>query len=303
MSWWWQDMHNDNVYPLFAGMSEILRSAGWQEGAWTPVGFAGDNQPPSQLGDVIPEGETFNAQIALNAFRRLGRKMLGELSVADRLSADRAAESLSGYLRGSKEANLQRSIKLTAFLEGNAKLAFRVKSVASDVGLVVKVDGSEALRTNFIGGAATAARPKEINEDFTINLPSGKRVIEIANDGGVDWILIESLRLERVRPAEFAGGWKFTPESVGLRNTNKAVLYVYSPQVVYPAGALRYNPPLQTGQSVKLADWPAGKYNAQWFDTRSGKVVGTTQGATDGAILTLPVPNFNDDLAAIVTPQ
>jgi len=49
--------------------------------------------------------------------------------VASRLAADRASESLSAYLRGGNETNLQRSIKLTAFFGEKARLTLRVKSV------------------------------------------------------------------------------------------------------------------------------------------------------------------------------
>ncbi len=301
MPWWWQDMDADDVYPLYAALREILNAAGWQEGEWTPVEFVRHEGPPLELAQPLPNGEPFTAPVALNGFRRMQRKSPGEVAVASRLAAERASESLSGYLRGSKEADLQRAIKLTAFLGENARLAFRVKSVASDAVLVVRVDGAEVLRTNFVGAGAAPTRPQLINQDFALHLPPGKRVIEIANEAGADWILLDSLKLEQVLPAEFASGWTFGPEPVGLRDGKKAVLYVNSPWPVFPADALRYNPPLLAGQTVKLAGWPAGTYGAHWFDPTTGKAAGLTEATTEGNILTLPLPAFRDDLAAIVT--
>jgi hypothetical protein len=304
MPWWWQDMQADNVYPLFAALNEILNRAGWQQNEWTPIEFAGaDNGPPTDLDQELPGGEPFTAQIALNGFRRMQSKVSGEVAVASPLAAARASENLSGYLRGSKEASRQRSLKLRAFLDGGAKLTLHVKSVASDATLVVRVDGKETWRTNFTAAGASATSPREINRDFTMDIPWGKPVIEVANDSGEDWILLDSLKLERVRPAGFAGGWEFPPECIGLRRAKQAVFYVYSPWVVFPAGALRYNPPLLTNQSVKLPYWPAGRFSAQWFDPCTGKTAGATEAATEGGVLTLPLPPFNDDLAAIVTPQ
>jgi hypothetical protein len=284
-------------------MNEILGAAGWQEDGWTPVEFIRSEGPPVELAQPIPNGEPFNAQVALNSFRRMQRKSPGKVAVASRLAADRASESLSAYLRGGNETNLQRSIKLTAFFGEKARLTLRVKSVASDAVMVVRVDGAEVLRTNFVGAGAAHTKPQEINQDFAFDLPPGKRVIEIANDAGADWILLDSLKLEQMRPAEFPGDWAFAPEPVGLRNGKKAVLYVDSPLVVFPAGALRYNPPLLSHQSLKLADWPAGTFNARWFDPCTGREVGTTEATTEGNILTLPLPAFRDDLAAIVTLQ
>ena len=304
MPWWWQDMDADNVYPLFTAMNGILGAAGWREGDWTPVEFIRSEGPPADLVQPLPEGEPFDAQIALNGFRRrLQRKFPGEVAVASRLAADRASEALSGYLRGSQEADLQRSIRLTAFFGEKARLVFHVKSVASDATLVVRVAGAEVLRTNFVGAGAAPTRPQEINRDFVVDLPPGKRALEIANDVGADWILLDSLKLERVLPAEFPGGWTFGLEPVGLRSGKKAVLYVGSPGVVFPAGALRYNPLLLSHQCLKLADWPAGTFNARWFNPSTGKEVGTTEATTEGTVLTLPLPDFNDDLAAIVIPQ
>jgi hypothetical protein len=172
--------------------------------------------------------------------------------------------------------------------------------VVSNAELVVHIDAREALRKPFSSGGSASARSRALDEDLSIDIPAGERTIVIANEG-VDWIRISSVKLEQVRPAEFAGNWKWALESIGLRNGNKAVLYVNSPWVIFPAGALRYNPPLMTDRSVKLASWPAGSFSAQWFDPRTGKEIGATQGATAGTVLTLPLPAFRDDLVAIVT--
>ena len=324
MPWWWQDMHKDDVYPLFAVINGILRSAGWQEGVWAPVDFVSAGGPPTDLARAIPNGELFNAQPTLNSAWRLQRKLSGKLALADRLAADQASQSLMTYLLGRHDAEFQHPFRITAFFGEKAKLVLHVKTVHSDAELIVRVDGTEVLHTNFIRAAgvnATYLSPRQqtvrnyfiraadatatyrdINRDFTVNLSPGKRVIEIANDAGADWILIDSLKFEQVLPAEFAGGWHFAPEAVGLRSEKKAVLYVYSPWVVYPAGALRYHPPLLADQFVKLADWPAGKFSARWFDPCTGEVAGTTEGTTEAATLTLTIPPFRDDLAAIVTP-
>jgi hypothetical protein len=302
MSWWWQDIHQDDVYPLYAALNGILRNAGWQDGEWTPVDFVSAGGPPTDLARAIPNGEPFNAQLTLNSAWRLQRKLSGQLALADSLAADQASQSLMTYLLGRHDAEYQHPYRITAFFGEKAKLVLHVKTVFSDAELVVRVDGKEVLHTNFVQASGVTTTYRDVNQDFTVDLAPGKRVIEIANDAGADWILIDSLKFEQVLPAEFAGGWHFAPEAVGLRGEKKAVLYVYSPWVVYPAGALRYNPPLLAGQIIKLADWPAGKFSARWFDPRTGEAVGTTEGTTHDATLTLTVPPFRDDLAVIVTP-
>jgi Domain of unknown function (DUF5060)/Cellulase (glycosyl hydrolase family 5) len=303
MPWWWQNIHKDGVYPLFEAMSEILHSAGWQSGAWIPADFISTGESPTDLARAIPNGEPFTAQLTLNSAWRMQRQLSGKLALADSLAADLASENLMTYLLGKHDAEFQHPYRITAFFGEKAKLMVHVKTVFSDAELIVRIDGTEVLHTNFIRAPGATATYRDINLDFTNNIPSGKRVIEIANDNGADWVLIDSLKFEQVLPAEFAGGWHFTPEAVGLRSVKKAVLYVYSPWVIYPAGAHTYNPPLLTGESLQLKNWPAGKFNVQWFDPCTGKVIGTTKVSADKAILTLPLPAFRDDLAAIVTPQ
>ena len=303
MPWWWQDMDADDVYPLFAALNGILRRANWQSGTWTPVDFVSAGEPPTDLARAIPDGEPFNAQLTLNSAWRVQRKLAGKLALADPLAADRASENLMSYLLGRHDAEFQHPFRITAFVGEKAKLQFHVKAVYSDAELIVRVDGAEVLHTNFIRAEGVTATYRDIDQGFTVNLPPGKRVIEIANDTGADWILIDSLKFEQVLPGEFAGDWHFAPEAIGLRSEQKAVLYVYSPWVVFPAGAHRYNPPLVSGQSLQLTNWPTGKFNVQWFNPCTGKAISTTEVATDGAILPLPLPDFRDDLAAIVTPR
>jgi hypothetical protein len=302
MSWWWQNLDKDDVYPLYAALNGILRRAGWQSGTWTPVDFVSAGEPPADLVRAIPNGELFNAQLTLNSAWRLQRKLSGQLALANSLAADQASQSLMAYLLGRHDAKFQHPLRITAYFGEKAKLVLHVKTVHSDAGLIVRVDGTEALHTNFIRAAGDTTTYRDVNQDFTVNFPAGKRVIEIANDAGTDWVLIDSLKFEQVLPAEFAGGWHFAPEAVGLRSEQKAVLYVYSPWVIFPAGAHRYNPPFLTGQSLQLTNWPAGKFNVQWFEPSTGKAIGTTEVTTDGAVLTLSLPVFRDDLAAIITP-
>jgi hypothetical protein len=173
--------------------------------------------------------------------------------------------------------------------------------VGGSAELVVRINGAEALRTKLGDAGGPAAAPTEINRDFTVDLPAGKRRIEIANLGA-EWLILDSLRLDEVRPAEFPGGWHYAPGAVGLRRGAKAVLYVCSPWTTWPAGAFRFSPALQTNQSLRLTGWPAGRFIATWFDPSTGARVGTTEGAARDDLLTLPLPAFGDDLAGIVSP-
>lgn len=300
MSWWWQDLHSENVYTVYSAMSKILGTAGWQDGAWSPIAFPA-SLPPT---DVAMENEnegTFSAHFALSSYRRVPISL--EVGVADPLSAERASEVLSAYFHGSNNAAFQKPLRLTAFFGKDARLVFRIDSVASNLELVVQVDGAEAFRTRLLDKDGRAAVNREIDKEFSVPIPPGKHVIQITNTG-TDWAYFDSLRLDGVQPSSFAGNWQWAPETVGLRNPaeKKAVLYVYSPYVIYPAGAFHYHPPVLEHQTVTLPDWPAGKFNAVWYSPETGEEVGQTEAETTHGVLTLSLPSLSDDLAAVVAP-
>lgn len=301
MSWWWEDIHNDNAYSLYDAMSQILSAAGWHDGVWSPIADLGNPVAPTDLGSALPNGEPFSATLPLSSYRR--QPLSWELAIANPLSAERASEAISSFLHGSVDQKVQRPLKLTAIFTDQGKLSFHVNSVASDLDLVVQIDGAEAFRTHLADRDGAPSVNREIDKEFSVNVPAGKHVIQMINTGK-DWVNLDSIRLSGVRPAFYAGGWQYAPEGVGLHNAaeKKAALYLYSPYVAYPAGALRYRPPVFDPKSISLKNWPAGKFNARWFDPTTGKESAQTNGVSAGGVLTLPLPPFSDDLAGIVTP-
>ncbi len=298
LSWWWEDVHTDHAYPLYTALGSILRRAGWDEGDWQPIAFAGEPVAPAALGEPLPGGETFSGPVALNHFRRLALR--GEAVLADRLSAERAAEYLCGYLHGSAQPDKQQHLRLTAHFAPKGKVAFHVNSLAASANLIVRVDGTETLRTHLTDTDGALPGSNEINREFAIEIPAGRHTVEITHDGP-DWVQLDALKVEQLRPSAYAEGWRFTPERIGLRQTgSKAVLHITSPHIVWPAGALRFNPPVQHGETVTLLDWPAGHYSVEWFDPRTGTLIGSTRATSANGTLTLLLPDFAEDLAAIV---
>ena len=296
MSWWWEGIHDDQAYPFYTVLRDIMARAGWNEGAWTPATFVENGPAPSELGDAITNGDPFNAVIPLNQLRL--NPVSGEAALADPLAAARGAERISSYLHGTKNPQLQQHARFTAWFADKARLVFRVNSVAADADLLVRIDDAEKLRFPLANKDGLAVLNDEINQEFTVDLPPGKHRVEIAHTGA-DWINLKSLRFERLRPAPFSGGWQFATEAIGLRNDKTVVVYVRSPHVAWPAGALRYNPPVVRGATVILKDWSAGQSQVVWFDSKTGGEIASSTVSGTGN-LTLAVPDFTEDAVAIV---
>jgi hypothetical protein len=302
MSWWWEDVHADHAYPLYTVLRDIMARAGWDDADWSPATVATSGPPPFALGDPADGGEPFNATIPLNQLRL--NPVPGSAAIADPLAAARAAERISSYLHGARQPHLQQHARLLGWFADNARLVFRVNSVAADADLLVRIDDKEALRVPLKDQDGLAALNDEINQEFAVPIPAGRHHVEIAHTG-VDWVNLRSVRLERVQPAPFTGVWAFAPEAIGLQREDNAtvVVYVRSPHVAWPAGATRYNPPLVSGAAVTLTNWPARAGIVAWMDPSTGRNIASTPVARAGGDTRLPLPDFNDDLVGILTAE
>ena len=297
MSWWWQDIDKDDVYPLYAVLARVLGDAGWGSGAWAPAALAPRSPLPSELAPHRPGTEEFDAALALNTGRRL--RLPGTAVIASPLAAERSSERLSAYLYGAKNPDLAQGLRVTADFAKKARIVVWVKAAASDNDLVVRIGGAEVFRRHFARSDAKL-RPGTVRAvEFEVGVPSGRQTLEIAN-AGPDFTLLESVRLERVCNVGFAGGWDYGPEVAALRSGNKAVVYVTSPWVVYPAGALLYHPPQVAGASITILSWPDGPVRADWFSPVDGRSLGTTSARVSRGAAAIPVPDFTEDVVGVV---
>ncbi len=299
MSWWWEDLHDDRVYPLYTVVRDVMARAGWSEGGWAPAAFVERGPAPLALGEPADDAQPFTAQIPLNQLRL--NPVSGEAALADPLAAARAAERLSSYLHGSRQPQLQQHARMTAWFAERARLVFRVNSVAADTNLLVRIDSVETFRVALVDRDGLATLNDEINQEYAVDLPAGRHVVEITHTGA-DWVNLKSLRLERMLPAPFAGGWTFATEAIGLRRGDtSAVVYVRSPHVAWPAGASRYNPPVVRDAVVTLAGWHGGAAAVMWIDPATGREIIATRAEPGDGNLTLAVPEFSDDLVAVIS--
>jgi hypothetical protein len=297
MSWWWQDLDKDDVYPLYSALSRILGEAGWGSGEWGPAELAPRPPAPAELGPDRPEAEVFDAALALNAGRRL--RLPGTAVIASPLAAERSSERLSAYLYGAKNPGLSQGLRVTADFADRARIVVGVKSATSDNDVIVRLEGAEVFRRHFPRSDPKLRLGNVRAVEFDLGVPSGRQTLEIANVGA-DFTLLDSVRLERVRNVGFARGWEYGPEVAALRSGDKAVVYVASPWVVYPAGALRYHPPQVEAASLTILAWPAGPVRADWFSPVDGRSLGSTTARASGGAVEISIPDFNEDLVGVV---
>ena len=301
VSWWWEDIHLDNVYPVYSALSAILTRAGWREGQWTPAAVEPQPTPtPKRVGEILPGGAVFSGRILLNNVTWLD--LDGTAAITGPLAAERASESLSNYLGGSNQAPRQRPLRLDAWWASDSNVTVKITELGGEADLRVKVDGAEVSRTALVPPAPLQGRSAQVSREVTVPVPPGRHLVELEN-AGKEWLYIDSLRAQGIRESSFPEGWEFPPDVFALRRTNRALLYVVSPWAVYPAGAQKYRLPAQRGKSATLGDWPPGEYVIHWFNTETGAEVAVTRQRSDHGALSLTVPDFEDDIAAVVGPE
>lgn len=299
ISWWWENIHSENDYAVYSALGAVLNHTGWGTGLWTNVVFKTSGPPPPGVGNPLPGGVPFNVSCMLNS--TWGGKPPGELAVPNAAAADYSASTLNSFIHGVWHSDLKSPFILNAWLTNNARLVMHLNSVSDGSVMVVRVDGSELLRTNLPNLDGGYAVNNEYNLDIPVNLPAGKRLIEITN-AGADWFYLDSVRLEQVLPASYSNNWQPSCETIGLRGPHESLLYVVAPQFSFPAGATNAALPLQVAQTITLSNWNSGTFFTDWYNPGNATFLGSTKAVSKNGVLTLPLPDFNEDLAAVSYP-
>ncbi len=300
MSWWWENIDGENDYPVYSALGAILNRTGWGQGVWSAVGFQTAGTPPVLVGNLIPGGQPFNVQLPLNG--NWGVMTPGQVAVLSAAAAGYSASALNAFVQGSTHPDLKTPFQLSAWFTNNARIVMHLNSVSDGAIMTVRVDGSEIFRTNLVNLDGAYVIDEEYNIDVPANLPAGKHLVEVVNAGN-DWFFLDWVRLEQVLPAAaYSGNWQPSPDSIGLKGPRESLLYVVAPGVSFPANAANPSLPLQHAQTITLTNWPSGAFVGEWYDPATAASLGRTQAAVTNGSLTLPLPDFSEDLAAIVYP-
>ncbi len=294
MSWFWEDIHADNLYPAYRALRDFLVPSGWGNGEWQPLEFLTSGDPPVEVGDPLPEGQPFIVTLTLDG--NWGSKLDGQVAVANADAASRSASALNAFVHGTGHPDLRTPFRLDAWFTNAARLIMHVNSVSDGAVLSVFVDRSEIFQRSLPNKDGQWQVNNEYNEDIVVDLPAGRHLVEIRNAGG-DWFYLDWIRLEAVLPARYANDWRPSPVVVGLRGSRDSILYVVNPRVSYPANATNAVIEPFDGDALRIKSLPAGRYRALWHQPQTAERLGETVGTSDGALLTLPLPELREDLA------
>jgi hypothetical protein len=98
----------------------------------------------------------------------------------------------------------------------------------------------------------------------------------------------------------FQSGQSLT--TIGMAGLHESLVYLVPSTAAWPTGGTNASLPVQHGQSVILTNWPGGTFFAEWYNPKTGLLVGNSQSSTINSRLTLSLPDFTEDLAGIIYP-
>ena len=299
MSWWYENIHNENDYLIYSALGTILNRTGWGNGLWNNINFQASGTPPTTVADPVPGGQPFNVVLAPGGV--WGVRPSGRMAIPSVQAAVYAGTSLNSFIQGAWQSAFQAPFALSAWFTNNARMIIHLNSVSVSANLTVRLDGSNLYSTNLPNLDGLNDVNNEYNLDIPLNFPPGKHLIEITNTS-LGWVYLDWVRLEQVLPSTYAGNWQPSPDAIGLRGPHESLLYVVAPWVSFSGSSTNAVLPRQHGQSVTLTNWPAGRFLADWYDPATGTNTGSTQASTTNGSLTLPLPEFSEDLAGVVHP-
>jgi hypothetical protein len=110
------------------------------------------------------------------------------------------------------------------------------------------------------------------------------------------------VRLEQVLPASYPNNWRPTPDAIGLRGDNESLVYLVAPGVSFPANATTTNLPVQHATALTLTNWPGGPFITEWYAPATGARLGRMQASTTNGDLIIALPDYTEDLIAVIFP-
>jgi hypothetical protein len=293
MSWWWEAIHSENLYPLYQTVRTFVGRTHLGRGNWDPVTFRQSGSPPATVGPLASSTSPFSVQLELD--HQWGPRLRGTMAVPDAWSALESPGLLNSFVHGTGHPDLRVPFRLSAWFDTNASLTLHVNSVSDGAVVNVRVDGAGIFTRSLPNLDGTYQVNNEYNTNLVVALPAGKHLVEVRNAGG-DWFYLDWVALHNVLTATYDSGWTPEPVAIGVKGEGETLAYVANPLLKYPARLTNAVLPAVRDASITLSNWPAGNWHALWYHATNAVGLGQTAGATTNGVLTLPLPEFSEDL-------
>ena len=297
--WWWDDyVDSKKLWREFSAPAAFASRIEWNRRVFEPL------RVPPPLRAIASGEETFT-DIVITAALPWGRAHGEAIEV---LPNGQATRALPQYLFGPRKLMIQSPTLLRVDLPRATTMSVRVAKVSDQATLCVLVDGVVKHEFAFSelpgapGQKKTAINSYKIYEaqfdvDCAVELPAGAHDVGLAIVSG-DWLTLESIRLAGARSSKYADLHVLALQDAASGET---LAWLRDPASNWQSDRANIPPRTITDARVSLPVSRGGKYQVEWWDTRSGKIVRTDRVQAEGAALNVSPPPVQRDIALRAT--
>lgn len=300
MSWWWEKLFEENVYPYFRITSQILNATRLSFDKATPIIFPYSNSAPAELGTLLTDKKPFSVTLTLN--QEWGTKLPGILAISTPEIAEFSSSVFNSFVHNSAHPDLKIPFEIKAFFDTNAQITLHLNSVSTDPILCIDLDGTNIFKLPLKNIDGTYQVNNEYNTNITVAIPQGFHKINIINRG-VDWFFLDWVQISNILPTTLPTNWTPQPAACGVTLPNSSIIYVVSPFTHYPAGASNQNPITLSNAYLLTTNWLPPESIVHWYNPTDGSYQGTSKTIVSSNNTLITLPSFNDDLIGFIYPQ
>jgi hypothetical protein len=295
MYWWWDNfIEPKNLWHEFGPVAKFAADVDWAHADYQPIRLSGPWREKAVGGDV---------DLVLSASGRWGEVARDEIVVPKN---GRPESPVPAYLYGPVHPDLQSPLTIGIDLPRETKIVLHVSRVSDYAMLRLAVDGKPvsdfglSALPNSPGVTHSDYRQEnhvyqsDVNSDLTAAIPAGKHKITITVIAG-DWVILRDITFAGSLAAKYAylGGLALQDHASG--NT---LAWVFDTRSNWKDDQTDGSPPAEDGVKIGIPGLASGTYEAQWVDTRTGKVVQSERVTADAdGDLVIDVPKFSRDIA------
>lgn len=292
-SWWWQMLHERDVYSRFRSIADFIEGSGIGGAGWAPLNLETPGAPQG-LTERAEGGTPFTVRLVPS--EAWGATGSGIVYLNDAESGQTQATRLNRYVHGSSKADLQRPFEIHAHYLPGSKVRVHVNSASEGGALRLLADGREIWQQPFPNKDGSFEVNGEYDETFEISVPEGTTVVSLENPGA-DWVNVDWVEVAGVVPgAVSAEGMPV--DALGVGTDESMLIWVLDPRAAWPTRATDPTLPTVSGSWVQVLGLSDGAYTIRFYDPEAGSWFAGMQGAEskDGR-LRIALPPFEHDLA------
>jgi hypothetical protein len=298
MLWYWDNyVHPKNVYDVFRPVACFVRQIDWAHARFTPTA-----DPVVTRGDTAPERFS-DLEFSMDT---IWGKTAGDRY---RFGRDGRIDGgpIAGKIGGPHKKELFHTLAFELDMPAEGRFVVNLGTVSGRARLQIGVDDrlqvDEPLGTGPPGQGPWKSSvyfpqwhlwQSQYDRAFEVTVPAGKHVVSVSNADG-DWLSLADGRVTGYRSSRYP-----FLRALGLTSDRVTLVWLQDKKSTWKNVLAKLPLGDQTDLHLSIPEIPAGRYSVEWWNTYTGEVSSPTHSTADARGLSLTVPRFARDTAAVI---